>query len=116
MLYHIDKGFHHEEFAKDLRKRQTFAERIMWAHVRAKRWKGCKFRRQVPVGPYIIDFLCVGAMLVIEIDGSSHALSKEYDRVRDDYLRSWGFTVLRFSNDDVLYRKASVFGKIAEHL
>jgi very-short-patch-repair endonuclease len=119
VLHRIDPGKkRHGEFAKNLRKRQTLAERILWRNLRAKRFNGLKFRRQVPIGPYIADFMHVGAMIIVELDGASHRRMDrwEYDRVRDDYLRSWGFTVLRFSNIQVLQEKKEVLARIDAHI
>ena len=73
-----------------------------------------KFRRQVPVGPYIVDFLCVGAKLIVEADGSQHAESLR-DRVRDAYLESQGWKVLRFWNNEVLQNREGVLETILAH-
>jgi very-short-patch-repair endonuclease len=61
-----------------------------------------KFRRQVPVGPYVADFLCKEAMLIVEIDGSQHSAQVEYDQQRDAFLRAGGYEVIRFWNNEVL--------------
>ena len=86
--------------ARSLRKNQTDAERVLWYALR-RRMLGVKFRRQVPQGPYILDFACLKRRLVIEADGGQHA-ENEADRQRDGWLRSQGFRVLRFSNADIL--------------
>ena len=88
-------------FARSLRREQTEAEVKLWQELRGRRLDGIKFRRQVPVGPYIADFLCGEGMLIVEIDGSQHADSAQ-DMVRDAELKARGFRVLRFWNDDVL--------------
>jgi len=77
-----------------------------------------KFRRQVPIGPYIVDFLCVNKKLIIEIDGDSHYKpgAKEKDLIRETYLRKEGFDVLRFSNDAALNSIDWVITEIAQHL
>lgn len=87
--------------AKKLRTDMTDAERRLWYRLRAHRFDGHKFKRQVPVGPYVLDFACLGRKLVIEVDGGQHAESQT-DIVRDRYLTKEGFRVLRFWNNDVL--------------
>src|SRR5882762_9682532 len=87
--------------AKKLRSNLTDAERRMWYRLRAHRFDGYKFKRQVPVGPYVVDFACLGRKLVVEVDGGQHAENLR-DKARDDYLRTRGFRVLRFWNNDVL--------------
>jgi very-short-patch-repair endonuclease len=79
----------------------TDAERRLWYHLRAHRFDSYKFKRQIPIGPYVVDFACLGRKLIIEIDGGQHADNLQ-DIVRDDYLRAEGFLVLRFWNNDVL--------------
>jgi very-short-patch-repair endonuclease len=93
--------------AKSLRTNMTDAERRLWYRLRAHRFAGIKFKRQVPVGPYIVDFACKSRKLILEIDGGQHAES-ECDRVRDRRLREEGFKVLRFWNNDVLKRTDGV--------
>ncbi|MBD0415819.1 endonuclease domain-containing protein [Oryzicola mucosus] len=90
--------------AKSMRKVMTEAELKLWNELRAHRLMGLSFRRQVPIGPYIVDFACSAKRLVVEVDGSQHgeATQAEYDAVRDTFLRSAGWTVQRFWNDDVL--------------
>jgi very-short-patch-repair endonuclease len=91
------------ETARFLRKRLTSQEVKLW--VRLREWKhlGFHFRRQAPIGPYIVDFVSFRSRLVIEADGGQHGMSKgvESDRSRDDFLRSQGFQVLRFWNSDI---------------
>jgi len=88
-------------FARKLRHEMTEAEARLWHELRGRRLDGIKFRRQVPVGSYVADFLCADAMLIVEIDGSQHA-EAERDRIRAANLVACGFRVLRFWNDDVL--------------
>lgn len=90
----------------------------MWKLIRSRKYHGCKFRRQVPVGPYIVDFLCVAINLVIEVDGDSHWQpgAEQYDKKRDEYLHSWGFRVLRIGHTEVLKKPDVVFEKIREYL
>ena len=87
---------------RQLRRSATAAEKLLWQHLRGRRLEGCKFRRQVWIGPYIADFLCNEAALLIELDGSQHADRADYDAARSVYLEERGFRVLRFWNNDVL--------------
>jgi very-short-patch-repair endonuclease len=89
------------KIAKTLRKRPTDAERLLWKHLRTKQIEGLKFRRQEPIGNYVVDFVCFESYVIIEVDGGQHAAS-EKDSVRDAWFRSQGFKVLRFWNHDVL--------------
>ncbi|MDI6027100.1 DUF559 domain-containing protein [Corticibacterium sp. UT-5YL-CI-8] len=95
------------QFAKALRRDMTEAEERLWQELRGRRLNGIKVRRQVPVGRYVADFLCTDAMLIIEIDGSQHAMS-DHDRRRSADLQAQGFRVLRFWNDEVLREMNSV--------
>ena len=88
--------------ARRLRKNQTDAENALWYHLRARRLAGLKFRRQQPIGPFIVDFACVERCLVVELDGGQHALQEKEDKRRSGYLESKGYRVLRFWNHDVL--------------
>ncbi|WP_246683381.1 DUF559 domain-containing protein [Mesorhizobium sp. B2-1-3A] len=88
-------------FARSLRRDMTEAEDRLWQELRGRRLDGMKFRRQMPVGKYIADFVCVEAGLIVEIDGSQHAESS-YDNTRSAELKARGFCVLRFWSDDVL--------------
>ncbi|MGH9427633.1 MAG: endonuclease domain-containing protein [Terriglobia bacterium] len=90
------------EKARLLRKNQTIAERTLWQKLRNRGLIQYKFRRQVPVGPYIVDFICLSARLIVEIDGGQHAVQEDYDKARDDFLRGNGYHVLRFWNNQVL--------------
>ena len=96
-------------FARKLRSDMTDAERKLWSLLRNNRL-GAKFRRQVPYGPYILDFYCVKARLVIELDGSQHYTpeGRRRDARRDAYLRSDGLKVLRFLNDEVFSNEKGV--------
>ncbi len=93
----------------------TEAEERLWRELRGRRLNGIKFRRQVPLGPFVADFLCAEAMLIVEIDGSQHADS-DYDRQRDAELKERGFRVLRFWNDDVLREVDSVCDTIIAYV
>ncbi|MEM1053634.1 MAG: DUF559 domain-containing protein [Pseudomonadota bacterium] len=86
--------------ARTLRRQATPAERALWEHL-SRSQQGAKFSRQMPVGPYYADFLCRELKLVIELDGHSHDVAPERDRSRDEWMRSEGYIVLRFTNDEV---------------
>lgn len=85
-------------FARELRNGMTGHERAVWNEIR-KRQTGVRFRRQVPIGPFIVDFACLNPKVIVEIDGSVHDWQDETRRTT--FLESKGFTVLRFTNDDV---------------
>ena len=82
--------------ARALRQRETDIEYRLWQGLRNRRAMGLKFRRQHPVGPFVADFACIEARLIVEIDGYWHALRKQKDEARADYLRNQGFDVVRF--------------------
>ncbi len=94
-----------------MRGAPTDAELRLWRLLRDRRLNSLKFRRQVPIGPYIVDFLCVGAKLIIEADGSQHAESPR-DNARDAYLESQGWKVLRFWNNEVFLNPEGVLETI----
>ncbi|QLB19547.1 endonuclease domain-containing protein [Mannheimia granulomatis] len=102
--------------AKTLRSNMTDAERILWYHLRAKRFCGIKFYRQKIIGSYIADFLSFNPKLIIELDGSQHAEQMEYDRIRTAYLEKQEFTVVRFWNDEVLRNINMVLEVIYRHI
>ena len=98
--------------AKNLRQNMSKAETRLWHHLRAGRLNGYKFRRQQPMGNYIVDFVCVTPKLIIEADGGQHAEQAEYDQARSLYLNGLGFTVLRFWNDEILRQTDEVLAEI----
>jgi len=98
--------------ARRLRKNQTDAEHRLWNLLRNRALAGHKFRRQYAIGPYTCDFVCIERLLVVEVDGGQHALQVEKDDSRTAYLRSQGFTVIRFWNHEVLAKTESVLEKI----
>src|ERR1700733_4921750 len=100
--------------ARTMRGAPTDAELRLWRLLRDRRLNGIKFRRQVPLGPYIVDFLCVGAKLIVEVDGSQHAESPR-DNVRDGYLERQGWKVLRFWNNEVVQNREGVLETIFAH-
>jgi very-short-patch-repair endonuclease len=87
--------------ARDLRKKMTKTENILWNRLRNRQIKGMYFRRQHPYGIYILDFFCHKANLAIEIDGEIHLSKKIYDTERTHYLEATGIKVIRFRNDEV---------------
>ena len=98
--------------ARQLRRDLTFPERAIWKLLRDRNQGKAKFRRQHPVGSFIVDFVCLDYKLVIEIDGVSHLGCKEYDESRDAFLERAGYRVLRFKNDDVLSDSDAVVNRI----
>jgi len=104
------------EFAKVLRKEMTDAEQKLWQRLRAGRMGAHKFKRQMPIGPYIADFVSPLLNLVIEIDGGQHVEQTKYDEARTIKLRDQGYTVLRFWNEDVLLRIEVVLEEIWRHV
>lgn len=101
---------------RSLRHNAPTSERILWAHLRNRNILGYKFRRQYSIGPYIADFYCHQARLVIEIDGQSHETleGRRHDAKRDDYMRYFNLRVIRFSNQEVyqgLDRVLAIIGK-----
>ena len=90
------------EEARALRRDQTRAEALIWREVRAHRLAGLGFRRQVPMGRYIADFVCHAAKVVVEVDGDAHRDHEARDRERDEWFRSRGYRTLRFRNEDVV--------------
>ncbi|MDR3688399.1 MAG: DUF559 domain-containing protein [Fimbriimonas sp.] len=98
--------------AKSLRRRMTSAERRLWTRLRADRFFGLGFQRQKPVGPYIVDFFCSIARLIVELDGNAHVFTTKKDGERQAYLESEGYTVLRFSNIEVQFDLPIVLNRI----
>ncbi len=106
------------QFARYLRKHQTDAERKLWRELRFLKERGFHFRRQTPIGPYIADFSCYTAKLVIEIDGGQHNETGGIasDARRSAWLETQGYKVLRFSNRDVLLHTEAVHNSIRDTL
>ncbi len=101
------------QFARDLRKVPTSAEDTLWQALRGGRFHGLKFRRQVPLLNYTVDFLCLERRLIIELDGKQHDWFAEYDVRRTEEIERHGFTIIRATNHDVLNDLESVLMKIA---
>jgi very-short-patch-repair endonuclease len=99
-----------------LRRTPTDAERRIWGRLRAGQIGGARFRRQEPVGPYVVDFCCLPHKLIVEVDGGQHAEQVEDDARRTEFLQRRGYRVLRFWNDEVLRETDSVIERIAQAL
>jgi len=102
------------EKARELRCRMTVAERALWQRLRANRLRGLHFRRQQIVGPYIVDFYCHAAGLVVEVDGAVHGQQREYDEARAGLLAARGLRVMRVTNEMVLLDLEGVLERIAQ--
>ncbi|HTX89550.1 MAG TPA: endonuclease domain-containing protein [Bacteroidales bacterium] len=115
---YYNAGYRTFEFAKYLRKRSTYSEKILWQRLRGKNIKGVKFRRQHPVKYYIADFYCHEARLAIEVDGPIHRRKErhEYDLNRDAEFDRLGIMVLRFTHDEVKKHIGRVINTIRETL
>ena len=94
--------------ARKLRKNPTDAEKVLWKHLRLRQVEGHKFRRQQPLGPYIVDFVCLDRKLIVEVDGGQHLEQSASEARRTASLEARGFRVLRFWNDQVLKDLESV--------
>jgi very-short-patch-repair endonuclease len=103
-------------FARKLRKNLTEAEQRLLSRLRRRQLDGYKFRRQHPIGIYVCDFICLEAMVIVELDGSQHLDRAPQDLHRDAFLKANGFRVLRFWNGDVLARTENVLDTIFEAL
>ena len=104
--------------AKELRQTETEAEQIIWSWLRTKKLNGVKFRRQEPIGIYIVDFVTFEKKLIIEIDGGQHNIeeNKANDEIRTQWLESQGFRVIRFWNNEVFTNLEGVITLIEESL
>jgi len=104
--------------ARELRRNATDAERKLWQTIRRRQVEGFRFRRQVPLGPYIVDFACLSARLIVELDGGQHTEDENImkDESRTAWLNGQGFRVIRFWNLDVLKNVEGVWESIAAAL
>ena len=102
--------------ARRSRSAPTDTESALWTLLRDRRLHGIKFRRQVPIGPYVADFACHALKLIIEADGGVHRLHEERDAHRDAWLAEADYTVLRFDNSAILRNPNLVFDAIREHV
>ena len=94
--------------ARELRNNLTYAERCLWQKLKRRQVKGVKFRRQQPIGHFIVDFVCFECRLIVEVDGGQHAEQLHHDEQRTRSLEAQGYRVLRFWNDDVLANTEAV--------
>ncbi len=103
-------------YARGLRRRQTEAEKALWMRLRGKQFEGLKFRRQQPIGAYIVDFVSFQKKLVIEVDGGHHCEMevRAKDGERSEWLREKGYHVLRFWDNEVLTNMEGVLERIRE--
>jgi len=104
------------DYARGLRRRQTDAERRLWARLRDRRLLGVKFARQVPIGSYVVDFCCREMKLIVELDGGQHATQKVYDADRTLFLEALGYRVLRFWDNAALANTDGVLERISQAL
>jgi very-short-patch-repair endonuclease len=102
--------------AKHLRRAMTRAEILLWRYLKAHHLDGLAFRRQAPVGRYVVDFMCHSARIIVELDGETHDFDarQQHDAVRDAWLASRGFHVLRFTNEQLLSSLEGVLTVIRE--
>ena len=105
-----------QQRATQLRRQLTDAERHLWQNLRRKQIQGARFRRQMPIGPYIADFVCVTTKVIIELDGGQHQDQHSYDEARSAYLQQQGFQVLRFWNNEVFQNTDGVLAVILKAL
>ncbi len=102
----------HRDLARNLRKTMTASEQQLWERLRKRQLDGYRFRRQTPLGRYIVDFVCLEARLVIELDGSHHHEQQDYDRERDLWMQAQQFQVLRFWNHEITHYQDRVLQQI----
>jgi very-short-patch-repair endonuclease len=91
----------------------TPAERALWAALRNRRLDGLKFRRQHPLGPFIVDLCCPDRLLIVEIDGNIHDQQFDYDEERSRLLEEFGYEVIRFRNEDIIHHLGNVLREIS---
>jgi len=102
--------------ARMLRQRSTKAEKVLWRKLSSRQLEGYKFRRQQPIGPYIVDFVNFEEGIIIELDGGQHATDRERDTEREDWLKGEGFQIIRFWNNDVFQNLDGVLETIRRKL
>ena len=100
------------ERARRLRRGQTNAESKLWRCLRNRQLDGAKFRRQTPIGRYVVDFFCEEESLIVELDGGQHAIEIEADQARTYWLETHGYRVIRFWNNEVLENLEGVLERI----
>jgi len=99
-----------------MRREPTDAEALLWRYLRGGRLAGCRFRRQQPLGRFIVDFVCFEKAVIVEVDGGQHLEAQAADAARTRWLKARGFQVVRFWNDDVLMRSGHVLEEIVRVL
>ncbi len=105
-----------EEIARKLRRNSTDAELKLWHFLRNRNLAGHKFRRQHPLPPYVVDFVCIESKLIVELDGGQHLEQVAHDEKRTAYFESQDFRLIRFWNDDVLLRSEAVLEEVLRNL
>jgi very-short-patch-repair endonuclease len=106
-------GRNEERLAVKLRKNPTPGEAKLWKRLRGRGLCGLKFRRQHPLGPYVVDFYCPKVRLIVEVDGESHSWRPAHEQVRNAFLLDRGYRVVRFANSEVLREEEAVLETIA---
>lgn len=108
---------HAAKHSRDLRRNSTKAEQILWKALRNRAFHGFKFRRQAPIGRFIVDFLCVSPALIIELDGDIHAFQMKQDEERTEaIMQDWNIPILRLRNIEIFDDLAGALRKIESHL
>jgi len=102
--------------ARAMRHEPTAAEDALWQALRNRKLNDAKFRRQYSIGPFVADFFCAEANLVIEVDGDIHQQQAAEDQVRQDFMETQGIHVIRFQNEEVLNRLDNVLARVSERL
>lgn len=104
------------EIAKELRKGSTKAEKLLWRRLNSRQLEGFKFRRQQPIGQYIVDFVNFETKLIIELDGGQHATQKDKDNKRDNWFEQQGFEILRFWDNEIFENLQGVLEHVRSRL
>jgi len=104
------------DIARRLRKQSTNVEKLLWQRLKGRQLEGYKFRRQQPVGSYIVDFINFEKRIIIELDGGQHAIEKDMDKKRDNWLKAEGYKVLRFWNNEIFENIEGVLEVIRKKL
>lgn len=100
--------------ARNLRRNLTDAEAFLWQRIRGRQLRGYRFRRQAPIGQFVVDFVCFEAKLIVELDGGQHQAQIRYDARRTRMLEQQGFLILRFWNDQVFRETTAVLERIGQ--
>ncbi len=109
-------GYESLKFQRKARRDRTEPEKRLWQALRNRQLGGAKFRNQVWLGPFLVDFYCADAKLAVEVDGDTHAHQQDYDERRTAWLEEEGFRVIRFSNDEVMRNLEGVASAISAAL